>query len=267
MRLRPWLRLARAHSALGAGLLVWLGGRLAGAEWAWWWLLTMAVAFFLSAAGNAFNDAHDGVSDALNRPNRPIPRGEITPAQARWFAAACIAVAVGLAWPFGVVSRLGTLVGVLLLLLYTTHLKRVPVGGHAVVGLLTGMAMGYGGLLAGDVQAIIVPAAAVGLLFGARELLKTIHDLRGDQVQGTPTVATRWGPGAALSLATLLAGLAVLLFAWWNRLGWPSVVVALLGVAVLLPLWVPPLQPPRVAWSLRWSKGLGLAVLVLFAVG
>ena len=265
MRLMRWLRLARAHSAWGAALAVWVGGRLAGADWAMWWLQPMAVAFLLSAAGNAFNDAHDAVSDQINRPDRPIPRGELTSAQAAAFAWVCIGLALLLAWPFGAGSRLGTVAGAALALLYTTHLKGIPVVGHAVVAVLTGMALGYGGLLAGDVAVILLPAAAFGLFFAAREMLKTIHDALGDVAQGTATLTTRWGPRMALGMATLTMMGALLLLrgvnaglAWWG--------VALLCGAVVGPLWSARAQQ-RVARALALSKALGLALLVALALG
>ena len=265
-----WAELARAHSAAGAALAVWIGGRLTGAGWEIWWLLPMAVAFLLSAAGNAFNDAHDAAIDAINRPQRPIPRGAATPAQARWLAYGCAAVAFGLALPFGLISTVGTLLGIALLFLYTTHLKSIPLLGNAVVGLLTGMALGYGGLLGGDVQPILLPAATLGLLFGGREVLKTIHDLPGDRANGLRTVATVAGTRLALLAATLCFLIALLLLIAWallNPTGWLTLLLITLASAfILIPLWVAPEDKRVVGWALRWSKGLGLLLLVGFSV-
>ncbi len=264
------LQLVRAHSAAGAALTVWVGARVAGAAWGWGWLAPMAVAFLLSAAGNAFNDAHDVAIDRINRPQRPVPRGALTVGQARRVAYGCAALALLLALPFGTSSTLGTLAGIALLFLYTTQLKAIPLLGNAVVGLLTGMAMGYGGLLAGDVPSVLLPAATLGLLFGGRELLKTIHDLPGDRAQALRTLAVVAGPRATLLAATLCFALALALLAGWalaRPTGWPVLpLTALATLLVLVPLWARPDEPRVVAWALRWSKGIGLVALVGFSV-
>lgn len=265
------LEVARAHSAAGAGLAVWVGGRLAGASWQPWWLAPMLVAFLLSAAGNALNDAHDAEVDRLNRPQRPIPRGAVTPQGASRLAWGCALAALLLALPFGWLSVAGTLAGIGLLVAYTPHLKGVPVVGNGVVGLLAGMAMGYGGLLAGNVPAVVLPAAALGLLFGGRELLKTIHDLPGDQAHALRTFATVAGPRAALRGATLCFAGALLLLAAW-ALGqparWPVLALTTLACAfTLVPLWRNLASRRAMAWALGGSKAVGLVVLAGFSVG
>jgi geranylgeranylglycerol-phosphate geranylgeranyltransferase len=271
-RLQPLalLDLARAHSALGGALAVWVGARVAGASWEPWWLAPMTVAFLLCAAGNAFNDASDVATDRINRPMRPIPRGAVTPATARLLSYACAAMALVLALPFGIISTLGTLVGIALLFLYTTHLKAVPLLGNATVALLTAMAMGYGGVLAGDVPAVLLPAASLGLLFGARELLKVIHDLPGDRAASIRTIATVAGPRPALWAATACFALATGLLALWasgQPQGWAvPALAALATLPVLYPLWRNPEGTPEASRALRWSKGLGLALLAAFGI-
>jgi geranylgeranylglycerol-phosphate geranylgeranyltransferase len=271
-RLQPLalLELVRAHSALGGALAVWVGARVAGASWEPWWLVPMAVAFLLCAAGNAFNDAADIASDRINRPSRPIPRGAVTPATARLLSFGCACAALVLALPFGAVSTAGTIAGIALLFLYTTHLKAIPLLGNATVALLTAMAMGYGGVLAGDVPAVLLPAASLGLLFGARELLKVIHDLPGDRATSIRTLATAVGPRAALGAATACFVLATGLLALWAAgypRGWVApALIALAGLAVLYPLWRNPEGTHEAGRALRWSKGVGLALLAAFGI-
>ncbi|MDQ4076236.1 MAG: UbiA family prenyltransferase [Chloroflexota bacterium] len=264
------LELMRAHSAAGAALAVWLGARLAGASWASWWLLPMLVAFLLSAAGNAFNDANDAAIDAINRPQRPIPRGSATPGQARRLALACAGLALILALPFGVASSAGTVAAITLLFLYTTHLKSIPLLGNTVVGLLTGMAVGYGALLANNIPAVLLPASSLGLLFGGRELLKTIHDLPGDRANAIRTVATVAGPHVALLVASLCFTVAILFLAVWATTrpsAWPVPWLALfVSLSTVVPLWHTPEEPRAVGRALRRSKALGLAIMLVLSV-
>lgn len=264
-RLLPWLDLMRAHSALGGALAVWVGGRLAGAAWHPLWLYPMAIAFLLSAAGNVINDAHDAPVDRVNRPERPIPRGAIRPAAARLVGGGFLAVALGLALPLGPLTVAGTALAVGLLLLYSPVLKSIPLVGNGVVGLLTGMALGFGGLLAGNVPVILAPAAALTLLFTGREILKTIHDLTGDRQFGIATAATRWGAARALVIAGGLMAAALPLITL--ALGpVAALAVALPLAALLLPLLRHPTDHPRIARSLRWSKALGLVLLLALAL-
>lgn len=269
-RLLIWLDLARAHSAAGAGLAVWVGGRLAGASWEAWWLAPMAVAVLLSAAGNALNDAHDAAADAVSRPRRPIPRGDATPTEARHLAMGCAALALLLALPFGILSTLGSLLAIAIIRIYSRHLKPIPLLGNLVVGGLAGMALGYGGLLAGNVPAILLPGAALALLFGAREVLKTIPDITGDRAMSVRTATTEWGQRGALLVTALGFAVALLLLALWARgqpLRWLGVaLLAALSVALLLPVALRPASPRALLWAIGGSKALGLVGLAVMAV-
>lgn len=264
------LSLARWHSALGAGLAVWVGGHIAGATWAWGWLYPMSIAVLLSAAGNAYNDAGDVEADRINRPTRPIPRGAITIHQARTIAFICGALALLLAMPLGWITVAGTVAGLILLFLYTPYLKSIPVVGNGVVGLLAGMCIGFGGLMEGNVPDVILPGVAVGLLFGGREVLKTLYDVEGDQQSGTATIATRWGNRGALAIATLCFALAILLLLGWTgttNFRWliPLLTFALVA-SILIPLWQQPVASRAIKFALHWSKILGLVLLALLTL-
>lgn len=256
------LELVRAHSAAGAGLAVWVGAHLAGARWTPEWLLPMMVAFLLSAAGNADNDAHDARLDQLNRPNRPIPRGAASPAAAQLLAAGAAGLALLLAARFGPISTLGTLAAIAGSALYTRYLKGAPLLGNLTVGAMAGMAIGYGGLLAGNVPAVIVPGAAMVAFFTGRELLKTLYDLPGDRAFELRTAATVWGCRATLLLTTLFwASSAALLGAHGG--GIVGVTVSFLLTGLLAPLFLVGYRRALIKQVLAWSKIFGLVALAV----
>lgn len=263
------LELARWHSAIGAGIAVWVGGNLAGAEWGWEWLYPMTIAVLLSAAGNAYNDANDLSADSVNRPTRPIPRGAITVQEARRFAVGCAVLAFLLALPFGIPTVIGTAIGILLLFGYSPTLKSIPLLGNGVVGLLVGMCIGFGGLLEGNVPAVVLPGVAIGLLFGGREILKTLYDIEGDNAMGVATIATRWGKRIGLILATFSFGGALTALGLWAgpqpALWLVPILTTILVGTTLLPLWHHP-ERSTIHHALRWSKVLGLALLLVLSL-
>ncbi len=262
------LELSRWHSALGAGIAVWVGGNIAGAVWGWEWLYPMSIAVLLSAAGNAYNDTNDIAADIVNRPTRPIPRGAVSVLQARSLAVGCAFLALIMALPLGAATMTGALVGILLLFLYSPYLKSIPLIGNGVVGLLVGMCIGFGGLLAGNVAAVLLPGAAVGLLFGGREVLKTLYDVVGDTATGIPTVATQWGERGAVILATICFGGAITAFSVWAGIRpsvWPVPFLATTLVGfIIVPLWHHP-ERSTIHRALRRSKVLGLVLLLLLS--
>ena len=104
-----WLRLSRPFT-----LLPPLLGMLSGAASAWgagvvdarhdaaglWFLLVAGslMAVLLNAASNVWNQVCDIELDRVNKPDRPLPRGDVTVAGARRFAVALYAVSVALAF-------------------------------------------------------------------------------------------------------------------------------------------------------------------------
>jgi 4-hydroxybenzoate polyprenyltransferase len=163
----------------------------------------------------------------------------------------------------------GTTAAIALLFLYTPWLKRVPLLGHAVVGLLAAMCLGFGGLVAGRIPPVLLPAFAFGLLFGGRELLKTLYDTKGDRVAGAPTATTRWGPRVTVAIAALCFIGALLALSTWaggKATRWlVPLLTLLLVLSTLLPLRAGSSSRLTVRRALIWSKLAGLALLFLFA--
>lgn len=117
-------------------------------------------------------------------------------------------------------------------------------------------------------SAVLLPGAAVGLLFGGREVLKTLYDVAGDKKTGVRTVATQWGEQGALMLATICFGAAITALGVWagNRSSfWPVPLLTFILVGfIIIPLRHHP-ERNNIHRALRWSKGLGLALLLLLS--
>src|SRR3989442_1134453 len=95
----PYLRLARPGNAVMSGMGVAIAALVAGGPALvvvrFLSVAFAAVAAFLfTAAGNALNDYFDRETDRTNHPDRPIPRGEISPEEALRFASLAFALSL-----------------------------------------------------------------------------------------------------------------------------------------------------------------------------
>ncbi|MCL4324838.1 MAG: geranylgeranylglycerol-phosphate geranylgeranyltransferase [Candidatus Thermoplasmatota archaeon] len=251
----PWVRLLRPQN----GVISLVGTVVGGISVRGLWsgssldlLLSLIMAgcgtFLATSAGNVLNDYLDREGDKLNHPDRPLPRGEISPAGARNFARALFALSVlpllplipglglrlGPSLPFFLLTLLVWGTSVLLLVGYEYWWKARGLPGNATVAYLTGAVFLFGGAVAGN------PVLALPWLLMAffatlsREIIKDMEDVKGDDARDT--LPRRYG------------------LRWSAQAGRGAVIAAI----VLSPL-------PVLTW-LPWDSVAGIAYLALVAV-
>jgi len=174
-------------------------------------LLAAASAALVGAGANAINDVFDVTSDAVNRPDRPIPRGAVTilAAGATWLLLTGAGIAVG----FGVSVLHGQIAfGVAALMyLYSARLKFIPILGNMVVGASVSAALAYGALALGRFEPVI-PAVLFAFLTNlAREVIKDVQDIRGDAVQNVRSLPVLKGSGAGVVIFFVLIAFTIVL--------------------------------------------------------
>jgi geranylgeranylglycerol-phosphate geranylgeranyltransferase len=198
----------------------WIAG---GAASSWLFFLFAGVTGALVAAGaNAINDVFDIEIDRINRPDRPLPRGVLTPHDAwrMWMIVSVAALGINLF--LDSTALLIALLSIALLYFYSARLKRTVLAGNLVIGLMTGMTFVYGGVVVGRVGHAVVPAVFAFLLNFARELLKDVEDIEGDRKEHAVTLPVKYGITPALLLATvsllvlMSATIAAAIFALYN---------------------------------------------------
>ncbi len=210
--LRGALELTRPANCVAAGVLTATGAFVAGAGDS---TLVAAVAVVTTAvavaAGNAINDYFDREIDAINRPDRPIPRGAVSPRGALAFSVALFALAVGLAALLPVAALVIAAVNLVALVTYTTVFKGTPGLGNALVSYLVGSTFLFGGAAVGSLDAPLVLAALAALSTFTREVIKDVEDLAGDREEGLRTLPVAVGERRALWIGagTLLVAVAV----------------------------------------------------------
>ena len=241
-QLIAFLLLPRPLNGLITALSVGVGLWTANAPPTWGpGLIAALSAALINGAGNAFNDLIDIDIDRINRPDRPLPSGRISP-----FVAGVQTLALTLAgcllgfWlsPWHGSIALGV---ALLLSLYSIFLKNSLLWGNILVAFVGALAFPYGALAAGDLGRSWIPALFALLFHIGREIVKDIEDVAGDRLRGDHTLPLRWGR---------------------NRAGWIAAAVYLLLLAIA---WIPffaGLYGAAYALALAPVNGLVIYVLV-----
>ncbi|MDZ7687296.1 MAG: geranylgeranylglycerol-phosphate geranylgeranyltransferase [Halobacteriales archaeon] len=156
-----------------------------------------------TGAGNAVNDYYDAEIDAVNRPERPIPSGRLSRRGAVLLAAVFFTVAVAVTVAFLPPLAVGIGVFNLVLLVgYSSHLKRTPLVGNVAVAYLTGSAFLFGGAAVEGVEFTLVLFALAALANLGREIVKDVEDMEGDAKEGARTLPVVWGERRALAVAS-----------------------------------------------------------------
>jgi len=209
-QVRGAIELMRPGNAVAAGSLTFIGAFVAGG------LAEPSLAAFAVLAtvlatggGNAINDYFDREIDSVNRPDRPIPRGAVSPRLALWFSAVLFATAVGLTLLLPVVAVTIAVVNLAALIAYTELFKGLPGVGNALVAYLTGSTFLYGGAaVGGDLTTVSILFVLAATATMAREIVKDVEDIDGDRTEGLNTLPISVGETRALVVAAAFVGIA-----------------------------------------------------------
>ena len=167
-------------------------------------VLSCVSAFFIASGGYGVNDYFDYRIDLVNKPLRPIPRGDLKRMHA--VVVSLLFMGTGVVIAHFISGRLGLVAAAAagLLILYSYVLKRLVFVGNFVVSLLCGLAFVYGGMSVGKIGPTLVPAAFSFLFHLGREILKDVEDVEGDRKGGAHTIPIRFGRRSAIILYTLI---------------------------------------------------------------
>jgi geranylgeranylglycerol-phosphate geranylgeranyltransferase len=249
----PWVKLARLPNAAVAAGGVWLGHAcLPGPmDWGAAALGSLAMAL-LAAAGNMHNDVVDLPIDRINRPDRPLPSGSISPNAAKAGAALCLAAALALAFALGPPAGVMAAAMGALLYVYNVNLKGMPLVGNLAVALLCSLAI-YLPELPHRPDYTLMPILFAFLTTVAREIAKDAEDVAGDREHGALTLPVLYGTKAArIAVAIACYATVALLPVPWLRLGYhigypiaaaslclPLLALVLAGLRAPAPAWGP----------------------------
>jgi geranylgeranylglycerol-phosphate geranylgeranyltransferase len=168
-------------------------------------LLTFFSMASLSSAGFSINDFFDKESDAVIKPNRPIPSGEMSPKLAVGISAFLFFIGLFFSFLINWPSLIIILVDAVLLILYSAYIKRKSgLAANILVGCLTGTAFLYGEAV-GFGKITLSSLSLYPISFGTigGNILRDILSLDGDSKVGYPTLPQKLGVGKSVKIATL----------------------------------------------------------------
>lgn len=189
--------------------------------------------------GNVINDIVDRKSDAIAHPERALVSGKVTLVEAILFMLTLVLFSLCCGYAVSPTIGHATLIPLLILTLYSLFLKGTPLAGNITVSGLIAYTLLYGAL-GGTLTPLFFPALLASLSNFSREIIKDIHDKKGDLAAGISTTAIL--PQNILNLLIWFSGIAALICAVLpfilQQMGLPYLLLILLIVYPLGIFWL-----------------------------
>lgn len=159
-------------------------------------------AFLIAAFGNGYNDVCDLPADRVNRPDRVLPRGDISQILALRIAGWCLILGLMAAAAAYVDALIIAIAVSTALFLYDRDLKSLPLVGNAVVAAICATTVAFGAQAGREWnrQVTVLMVCAFSLTL-ARELYKDVEDVEGDRAMGARTFPILYGPRKSALIA------------------------------------------------------------------
>ncbi len=160
-------------------------------------------ALFVMGGGNSLNDYFDYKIDKLNKPDRPIPSGQITRQRALIFSICLFFAGIFLGLFLNIFALSIIFVNTCLLIVYARYSKKMSFVANILIALMTSSVFIYSGTILNIINInIIVLASSAFFVMTAREILKDIEDIHGDNQSGASTLPIKMGIRRARTIST-----------------------------------------------------------------
>lgn len=161
---------------------------------------------FITSAGFSINDYFDRDSDAIIKPNRPIPSGLFTLKNVLVISGLLFFVGLSLAFLINWLSFLILLIDSILLIVYSAFVKRKSgFIANILVGLLVGTAFIYGeATIFQQISLVSISLYPIGFGTISGNILRDVLSLEGDSKVGYPTLPKEIGIKNSVRIASIL---------------------------------------------------------------
>jgi geranylgeranylglycerol-phosphate geranylgeranyltransferase len=233
----PMLTLTRPLNCLSAALAVLVGAHVAGGNiFKVPQALAMLAAAAITGGGNAANDYFDQEIDAINKPGRPLPSGQVEPVAAVMLSAVLYTVGIACSLPAGFYAAALAVILVLLTQLYSWKLKSSFLLGNMLVAFLCAMTVVYGGVVVGRLGPVVPSMLLIFVFILSREILKAAEDYSGDAANGVQSIAVLLGRPVAIRLFVIGAIISAVLVFWPWLLGQENALYLILMLTAVVPV-------------------------------
>jgi geranylgeranylglycerol-phosphate geranylgeranyltransferase len=162
---------------------------------------------FITSAGFAINDYFDRESDAIIKPNRPIPSGALSLKQVVAVSGVLFAVGLVMAAYINLLSFAIIAIDCALLLVYSILVKRKSgFVANVMIGILTGTAFLYGeATVSAPPTLSLISLSLYPIAFGTigGNVLRDVLSLEGDSKVGYPTLPKKIGISGSVKAAAV----------------------------------------------------------------
>jgi geranylgeranylglycerol-phosphate geranylgeranyltransferase len=226
-------------------------------------------------SGNAVNDVFDIESDKINRPNRPLPRGDLSARQAVYISLILSGLALILAYSINFRCFLVASFYAAIFFVYAVWLKPTGLLGNIVVSSGTGMSFIYGSFAVDWLHPLIIIFAICAFILNlGREIVKGAEDIEGDRARKCRTIAISCGLHTAGLVVVLLYAVVLPLSVTPFLLGYTGMyyllailVADLVVVAVIREsFWLRTENAARTSKLIKISMAMGIVAFLVGAI-
>jgi len=167
-------------------------------------LLAGIAAALISGGGYVINDYYDYSIDMVNRKERVLPSGMISPTRAKYYAICLfisgiiISIFLRNLWMIAIAAF-----NSFLLYVYAMKSKRIHFWGNLLVAYVTSSTFIFGSFITHNLRNAFFVALCAFFYTMIRELVKDIEDKNGDRSAGAKTLPLLWGDKKTLLLSLL----------------------------------------------------------------
>jgi geranylgeranylglycerol-phosphate geranylgeranyltransferase len=167
-------------------------------------LLASITAALVTAAGNIINDIFDIETDKISHPKRVLVLEKISKKEAWTEYIILNSISIIISVSLSIRLIVIVIATIILLYIYSSTLKKLPLIGNLTIAFLTGLTFIYGGYAADNPVAALVPAVFAFLINLIREIVKDILDIEGDNELNYRTFPIKFGIDKSKKLIILI---------------------------------------------------------------
>ena len=222
----------------------------------------------IAGGGYAINDFFDIKADIINRPDRILPSGKLTPKAAYLFSVISIITGINLSvFTFKWIMFFVAFVNAVLLFYYAKRMKKEFLTGNILVAYTSASTFIYGALLSNNFHNCLWIILFAFFLTLIREIVKDMEDISGDSAIDASTLPLHLGVPKTSVIVTLLSfiPLSINIFAYISN-SVSSLYFVLTTVLVFIPVILISFYLIKSSQKRRFSQASSLLKILMLVV-